>query len=229
MTDSPLTVIDPNKPVPRAAEDVVAMGAAVQANVVQMRNAECKRQGKKVMSHDIKVLSPGSVIRFRESLIDWRAIKGYTEAELHLRLHESWGQYCLLCWLWEFPDAHTAPGFGAMPEGRELKCQSAIEMKVTEVSGHLWTLRFEQRKRHERGFVDGDDFAGMQKLAEMIPVKVFGQSAAESDDHALLLASCELVGMLAAARWAFDTKWAWNQQGIMDVDDAFFEEIARQA
>ncbi len=229
MAGQSLTVVDPNKPTPRLAEDVVAMGAVVQANVVQFRNAECKRTCRTASEHDIQVPSPGSIAKCRGALIDWRVIKGYSDAEIHLRLHEVWGQYCLFCWLWGLDDPGRSRVFLAGVSDGEIRCQSAIEVKMVELEGHLWALRFEQRFRHEPGFSDQDEFPGIEKLARMIPVKVFGQSPEASDDDALVLASCELAGMLAVARWSFDTKWAWNQAGIMDVDDAYFENIARQA
>lgn len=229
LSKQALTVIDPNKPTPRSADDVVAMAAVVQANVVQLRNAECKRAGRDVADHDIRVASPGSVMVFREALIDWRSVKAYSDAALHMRLHEAWGQYCLFCWLWNFDDANACPGFAAVPVDRDMRCQSVVEVKVTELEGHLWSLQFEQRMRNEEGFRDREDFEAMKGLARMIPVKVFGRRPASSSDQALLTASCELAGMLAAARWSFDMVWTWNQAGIMDVDAEYFEEIARQA
>ena len=91
MAPSSLHVVEPDQPDPRSRHDVIAMTRVSQANVVQRRTAESRRQGLDPKRHLITVPSPGPVLSRRDALIDRARIKRYDDAQLHLRLHEVWG------------------------------------------------------------------------------------------------------------------------------------------
>ena len=60
------------------------MAIVAQANVVQLQVTARKRWG----GAEVTVPSPGAVLRFREALLDWQAIRNYEEGTLLARLHE---------------------------------------------------------------------------------------------------------------------------------------------
>ena len=119
------------------------MGAAVQANLVTLKVAESRRHGQASTSCDMDVPPPGVVARFRETLVDPNRLAQYDDVELHLRLHEVWGQFCVIRWLF---GGHTNPA--DVSDGAEMRCETVIEAKTAEVHALLWRLRFEQRARH---------------------------------------------------------------------------------
>src|SRR5262247_4111346 len=92
----------------RTPQEAWAMGVAVQANLMTLVVADAKRRGIKPEQHDIIVRAPGAVKHFRETLIDPKTIAGYSDAELHLRLREIWGQFCLMGWLFSINDPSNA-------------------------------------------------------------------------------------------------------------------------
>ncbi|NOT01856.1 MAG: hypothetical protein HOP29_14665 [Phycisphaerales bacterium] len=204
--------------VMRAPADVSAMAMVAQANVVQLRTAELKRVGGSAATHDIRVPPPGAVTRYREALVDHLRIKAYNPVELHLRLHEIWGQFCLMCWSLQVEDAQRPPPF-AGGGSFDLRCPEAVELKTAELVGSLWRLRFEQRLRSDAAFSRSPDFARARAASREIRVPVFGKSMDEADDAALTVCSCEYAGMLAAARWIGDARRQWGEPGIMEIDD----------
>ncbi len=225
-----LTVVDPAHPNPRMRDDVVAMAMVTQANLVQLKVADCRRRKVDPAEHTIHIVSPGHIAAHREALIDHRLIRGYDDASLQLRLHEVWGQYCLFCWLLHVDDVHRSPGFSDLDDAVEVRCASAIELKEAEIEGWLWRLQVESRVRAEPGDRDSEDRASEYRVsdhgarvvaaAEMIPAQVSGQDVSSVSDQALLASCCEYAGMLAAIRWMGDLRRSWGEQGIMDVDEA---------
>lgn len=213
-------VLAEDNDAPRPLADVVSMAIAVQANVALLRTAETRRLRIDAAAHEIRTPPPGRVAVFRETLIDRRRVQHYSQPELHLRLHEVWGQFCVFCWTLNADDPQRPPAFASLGRDHEMRCQSALELKAAEIEAFLWRMRFEQRLRHEVGFRDAPGFQSALEAARRMPAMVFDRPVVESDDHALLVAACEHAGMLAAVRWIGNDRWAWGQEGIMDIDEA---------
>ena len=198
------------------------MAVAIQANLVQLRVADAKRRGGEPGDSGIVVVSPGAVGAYRETLLDRTHLKHYTVEELQLRSREVWGQYCLLRWVFSRNAEDEATDFSRLPAEAELRCDSVLDVKLAEVEGLLWRLRFEHRRRHDADYVASDRFDEDARLAETIPATAFGTPASDATDEALLLASCEFAGMLGALRWIMDRRRVWGEAGIMEVGDKPF-------
>ncbi len=229
------------------------MAIAVQANLVTLVVAESKRQGKKPNQHEIKTAAPGAVKHFRETLIEPAVIAAYSDAELHLRLREIWGQFCLMGWLFSLNDpsrvghAHqpasnaAEPGragsapretpqtsdqsvtFAGLPDAAEMHCGTALEIKDAEIRGFLWKMLFEQRRRLDPAYEKSLAFAKEMELASQIPAQGFGKPIEKLTGEQLLYLSCEYAGMLAAIRWVSDPKLPWAAPGIMEVGESPFD------
>lgn len=191
------------------------MGVAVQANLVTLRVAESRRHGPASTSYDIDVPPPGVVAHFRETLVDPKRLAQYDDAELHLRLHEVWGQFCLMRWLFGEHDDTGGANPANVPDDAEMRCDAVIEAKLAEVHALLWRLRFEQRVRNGDC---GDRFESDRTVAETIPLEAFGQPSGECTNAELLYAACEHAGMLAVLRWVTDRRRDWGDEDIMAVD-----------
>lgn len=220
------------------------MAVAVQANLMTLVVADAKRHGIPPAQHDIKVRPPGAVKHFRETLIDPKTIAGYSDMELHLRLREIWGQFCLMGWLFSLNDTGSAdssgqqalstdsgrPGLAAAgpidfshhPEKLDMHCGTALEIKMAEIRGFLWKMLFEQRRRLDGDHQKTPSFAQEIELASRIPAQGFGKPIEKLSGEQLLYLSCEYAGMLAAIRWTADPKLAWGAPGIMDVGESPF-------
>lgn len=206
------------------------MGIAVQANLVTLVVADAKRRGIKPAEHEIKVSAPGAVKHFRETLIDPKTIATYSDAELHLRLREIWGQYCLMGWLFSLNDPSKAGAsqatvnFAHVPDSLEVHCGTSLEVKEAEIRGFLWKMLFEQRRRLDAADVKTPAFAKEVELASQIPAQGFGKPIEKLSGEQLLYLSCEYAGMLAAIRWAKNPKLAWAAPGIMEVAQSPFDD-----
>ena len=212
------------------------MAIAVQANLVTLVVAESKRLGKKPDQHDIKIAAPGAVKHFRETLIESKTIAAYSDVELHLRLREIWGQFCLMGWLFSLnepgrvgPAHHSSPNesehtvtFAGLPDTAEMHCGTALEIKDAEIRGFLWKMLFEQRRRLGPAYEKSPAFAKEMELASQIPAKGFGKPIEKLTGEQLLYLSCEYAGMLAAIRWVSDPKLPWAAPGIMEVGESPF-------
>jgi len=217
-----LPVQPTNRPWTRTADDVRSMAVAIQANLVQLRVAAAKRRGVVPGDAGIVVVSPGAVRAYRETLIDRTHVKQYSVEELQLRMHEVWGQYCLMRWVFSRNAEDEATDFSRLPAGVGLRCDSVLDVKLAEIEGLFWRLRFEQRRRHDADYVAAERFAEYATLAETIPATAFGTPAPDATDEALLRASCEFAGMLAALRWTMDRHRMWGEPGIMEGGDRPF-------
>lgn len=198
------------------------MGAATQANLVTLVVADAKRRGIKPDQHDIRVKPPGAVKHFRETLIDPKAIAAYSDAELHLRLREIWGQFCLLGWVFSLNAGDGPVSFMGEPPGYEINCGTSLEIKCAEIRGFLWKMLFEQRRRLDAEYAKTPGFAKEMELASQIPAKGFGKPIEKLTGEQLLYLSCEYAGMLAAVRWAINPKQVWSAPGIMEVGESPF-------
>lgn len=212
-----LNVRDENSPNRNPAE-VRAMAVAVQANLVQLLVAESKRCGRRPIDHDIKVFSPGHVKHCRETLIDQKTIAGYSDLELHLRLREIWGRFCLMRWLFSLTESDTPVSFAGLPDDMEMHCETALQIKCAEVRAFLWKMLFEQRRRTDPDYVRSPLFSEDASVAKRIPAAGFGKPIEQLTDEELLYTSCEHAGMLAAVRWVLDKRLAWNAPDIMQAD-----------
>lgn len=194
------------------------MAIAVQANLAQLKVAGAKRHQVDPADHALGIVSPGRVTHFRETLIDRLAIKAYSEVELQLRLHEIWGRYCLMCWLFFQEGGEPFVNFATLSEDVEMRCGAALSAKLAEVHAILWRLRFEERHRmgHDAGQRREDDRDEL--LAKKIPAKVFGEGVEVASDEAILRAACEHAGMLAVLRWIVEPDAAWDDPRLMVVD-----------
>lgn len=198
------------------------MAIAVQANLLQLKIAAIRRSGPSESLQTINVISPGKVRTFRETLIDRRAIRGYSDFELEVRLRELWGQFCVMSWLFERVPTCGPVDFAGLPMDAPTRCDTEIEFKHAEVHAFLWRLRFEQRRRHDVEYAASPAFKRDQLLAARVPATAFGKLTAECSDDELLLGGCEYAGMLAVLRWAMDRGRDWGAAGIMDVGDTPF-------
>lgn len=199
------------------------MAMAVQANLVTLVVAESKRQGKKPNQHEIKTAAPGAVKHFRETLIDPKAIAAYSDIELHLRLREIWGQFCLMGWLFSLNESDRPVTFAGLSGTAEMHCGTALEIKDAEIRGYLWKMLFEQRRRLDPACEKSPVFAKDAELASQIPAQGFGKPVEKLSGEQLLYLSCEYAGMLAAIRWIMNPKLAWGAPGIMEVGESPFE------
>lgn len=207
----------------RPPHEIRALAMAVQANLVQLRVAECRRRGLSSAEHDIRVPSPGTVKHFREALIDRAIIDRYSDEEVHLRLREVWGQYCALCWLFSFPaDPSASQGLAGLDDRAEMHCATAFELKRAEVHALLWRLRFELRRRYEPGYRDSPAGVRDEQLARTIPAEAHGKPVTEASEGEVLMAACEHAGMLAVLRWAADRHCTWGDPDLLLADDAPF-------
>jgi len=211
--------VQPNngQPWTRDADDVRAMAVAVQANLVQVRTAEARKCGADAVPAEVNVPSPGAVLKFRDALIDHRLLSEYSIEELHLRMREVWGQYCLMRWLFSANAAKEPTNFASLPKDAELRCDSVIDVKLAEIEGLFWRLKFEQRRRHDDEYVRSPQFPADLKLAETIPATAFDEPASDASDAALVFAACEYAGMLATLRWTRDRRRVWGEPGLMEV------------
>lgn len=186
---------------------VVAQANALQLQVAVQRRAE---------SPSPMLPSPGTVRRFREALIDWRMIRSYDDDILLMRTHETWGRYCLFCWLFEVRDPFHPPDFAGLPPDAPMRCPTAVGAKLLDVETGLWRLQHETRLRHQPELRKDPAFRKEHEAAIETPVMVYGRNARVCSDADLLTCSCEYAGMLAAVRWVADDRWAWDDPAIMD-------------
>lgn len=202
---------------PRGIEAIAAAAQAVQANVVALRVAWCKRTGQPPETHDIRTPPPGPVVRMREILIDREMLKSYSEEEILLRLRQVWGEFCSLCWLFPHVDPQAPITFEPLPAGQGLRCLRQVQEKIAEIQTGLWRLRHEQRARFDREAAKDPAFLRDKQHAATRPMQVFGQNIESCGDAELFCCACEYAGMLAALRWATDDRWAWEAPGIMEL------------
>ena len=198
------------------------MALAIQANLVVLRVAIERRQGADHAPSGPTIRSPGIVRAYRETLVNGPEIRGFSDAELPFRLHEAWGRFCVMLWLFE--QGHCADGFdfAEMPTEAEMRCRSALEAKHAELHAVTWRIRFAQRVRHDRAYVTSSGFAADRNLAATIPASAFGKPIDHCDDHELFLAAGEHLGMLATLRWVRDASSAWDDPRLMEVGEAPF-------
>lgn len=197
------------------------MAVAVQANLVQLKIAECKRLGTPTSQHAIDVQSPGAVRRFRETLVDLEFLKTAPATHIHLRLRESWGQFCFMRWAFS-AESKGSYDFSVPCAQSELRCPAVLESKHAELHALLWRIRFEQRMRGVPGDSDREPSEEDRSLAKRIPAEAFGTPVAQCPDDELVLSACEHAGMLAALRWIMDSRREWGEAGIMDVGERPF-------
>ncbi|MCH9001408.1 MAG: hypothetical protein IIC02_02450 [Planctomycetes bacterium] len=216
-----LPVHDDNSEVSRPIDDVRAMAVAVQANLVQLKIAECKRLGAPTFQHAIDVQSPGAVRRFRETLIHLEFLKTAPATHIHFRLREIWGQYSLMRWAFAV-DSKESADFSTLSAESEVRCRAVLEAKHAELHALLWALRFEQRLRSAPSASKTELSEEDRELAKRIPADAFGTPVAQCPDDELVLAACEHAGMLAALRWIMDARREWGEAGIMDVGERPF-------
>lgn len=194
------------------------MAVAVQANLVQLKVADAKRRRIDPANHDLGIVAPGKVTHFRETLIDRHTIKAYSHAELQLRLHEIWGRFCLMGWLFFQDGGKPLVNFAVLPEDVEMRCGAALNVKLAEVHAILWRLQFERRRRMDMGREQKLSHEADETLAAQIPVIVLGEDVDVASDEAVLQVSCEHAGMLAVLRWMIEPHATWDDPRLMYVD-----------
>jgi hypothetical protein len=202
---------------PRSVDDIAATAQAVQANVVALRVAWCRRSGQSPNDHDIKTPAPGSVHRVRELLIDHRIIKDYSFEEIVIRLRQVWGEFSALCWLFPHVDPQKPIIFEPLDANQHIRCCADIQNKLQEVQAGLWRIRHEQRVRHDPTIKNEVGFQREHEIALSRPMMVYQVAISVCSDEDLFCCACEYAGMLAALRWATDNRWSWEAPGIMDV------------
>jgi len=199
------------------------MAVAIQSNLVHLKAVDARRRGIRPSAHEIAVASPGPVDQYGETRIDRAAAERYSDPELALRLHEVWGQFCLMQWLFGFGDIGRPCNFGSLGGDAEVRCDSVLAVKHAEVHAMLWRLRFEQRRPQDAACAQSVQGLTDRLTGEGIPVRPFGKSVDDCSDLEILLCACEYAGMLGTIRWVMDARLAWGAPGIMEVgDDPFF-------
>lgn len=280
-----LHVHDPNRPWARQAEELREQGVIVQENLARLRDEEAARLGVPPTKHDITVAHPARWDANHPALISVESIRGYTAAELRLRLHEIWGRYCLLRWLWERHEKPIDTDLADVPWDAQPRCDAVLDAKHVELHALFWKIHFEQRRRMAQAARHGDiDHIGQADLrpesdlrgapahrgefdpldvpvrhredtansspaprtqtgesdakvsddrsdsaaardaefAAMIPATANGKPVERATDAELLIAACEHAGMLAALRWAMDSRRRWDDSALMEVEDGPF-------
>lgn len=212
--DSPATLSALN---PRDMEQIAACATAVQANVVALRVAWCKRTGQLQDTHDIRTPPPGPVKYMRELLLDREVTKGYSDEEILLRLRQIWGEFCALCWVFPHVDPQSPISFHPLPDGQSLRCLGQVHDKIAEVQTCLWRVKHEERLRFDPASLADPEFLRQHAIAVSRPIQLFGQDVSSCGDAELIAGACEFAGMLAALRWVVDDRWEWEAPGIMDV------------
>lgn len=202
---------------PRSRDDAAAMAVAAQANLVSLKVAWSRRAGVDPSKHDIRTPPPGGVMRFRESLIDRHVIAAYSDEELAIRMHQVWGEFGALCWLFGVGDPHRPPDFHALRPDQPMRCPVHVQDKLSQVQKGLWRLRHEQAFRFQPEVRTSQEFQRDHEIALATAMMVFGQNVRVASNESLLLCACEYAGMLAALRWVSDVRWEWEGPGIMDL------------
>ncbi len=202
---------------PRGRDALAAAAQAVQANVVALRVAWCRRAGLDPIEHDIKTPPPGPVREARELLIDRHVIKDYSLDEVTLRLRQVWGEFSVLCWLFHHEDPQHPPPFCKLPRDQPMRCPPHIHAKLVEVQAGLWRIVHEQRARNDKDAKNDPSFRREHEIALSRPVRIGGMDVRMCNDEDLFCFACEYAGMLAAVRWAIDDRWEWEGPGIMEV------------
>ncbi|MBI4718618.1 MAG: hypothetical protein HY763_12485 [Planctomycetes bacterium] len=206
---------------PRSGAEVRALALAVQANLVMLRLAECRRRGIAPEDHEIQVAPPGAVRALREMLLAPETISALGDPQLHLLLHEVWGQFCLLLWL--FSQGNTADASLAhLPEDAEMHCATAIEAKLFEVHAVLWRMLFELRLRHDAAYAASPACDADRSLGEGIPAQALGKPVAEATNEEIIVTLHEYVGMLVTLRWVLDPQADWFDPHLREVAEKPF-------
>lgn len=199
------------------------MAVTVQANLVQLKVADARRRGIAPAAHEIDVPSPGGITRFREALIDHRALGRYGEEHVKLRFREVWGQYCVMRWAFFLDHEPGSIDFSNLPNTPDLRDGSVIRTKVREIHAIFWKIAFEQARRRDKAAEDAPVYKNDREAFDRIPARVGGHPVAECNDDEILAAACEHAGMLACARWLADERVAWASPGIMELGPGPFE------
>ncbi len=218
MDATPLTL---SALTPRSIGEIAAAARAVQANVVSLKTAWCKKTGQDAATHDIRTPSPGAVHEAREMLIDWRVLRDYSSEEIALRLRQVWGEFSALCWMFPFVDPQTPIDFGSLPENQSLRCCADVQTKLHEIQTGLWRMKHEQRLRFDPDARSDPKFQQVHQIAVAQRLMIYGQAISTASDEELLCCACEYAGMLAALRWASDNRWTWEAAGIMELATSF--------
>lgn len=202
---------------PRSPDQILTAARVIQANVTALRVAWCKRTGQSAEGHDIKTPPPGTIREMRELLIDRNSIKEYDLQHVSLRLRQSWGQFCALCWIFPGIDPQHPEALTDKPDQLSSRCPMHVQEKLAEVQQGLWRLLHEQRLRFDPDAKMDPEFQRVHQEAIAHPITVFKRPIAECSDEELLCCTCEFAGMLGALRWAMDSRWKWEAPGIMDL------------
>jgi len=217
-----LPVHDPNHPPERSAEAVRELALAIQSNLARLRDRDARNAGVAPEAHDIRVPDLQAADAPAGVIIDGRELDALPAEQVHLRLHEVWGQFCLMCWLFGLGNDPNQADFAPLLPDAEPLCRTVIEAKHAEVHALLWRIVFEQRKRHDAGYEYSPRFPEDQAVASIIPANAFGTPVDRATDAELVLAACEHAGMLAVLRWLLDTNIAWNDPALTVLDDRPF-------
>ena len=215
-------MMDGAEHIRRSSIEVRGMALCLQANLFSLKVEDARRRGMAVESHDIALggVAPESLLR--DHLLSEEAGSHYSDLELRLRMHELWGQYCVLQWFFEIPLTDGAREVSGWAVEAEARCETVLEFKEAEIAAMLWRLKFEQRRRTDRNVAEGKEYARHRLLAQRIPMTVFGTAVESCGNEDLLVSSCEHAGMLAVVRWIRDAALQWGQEGLMDVADEPF-------
>ncbi len=232
-----MPVVYRDHPGPRTTADIRDLAIAIQANLVQLKVADARRRKIDPSDHEIQVVSPGPVIRCREILISRTHIAAYNDTELQLRMHEVWGQFCLLQWVFEWQDGiENPPNFADMQPDADVHCGAVLEAKLAEVHAVLWRIRYQQGVRAESSGASAERdretaersaaTAEIAKVAARIPVTLMGKEIAQNSDDELAVGACEHAGMLATLRWLINPSVAWGDESLGMVHENPFEGLA---
>lgn len=217
-----LPVHDPNHPPERSTSEVRALALTIQSNLARLRDREAQCAGADPRTHDIQVRDVQSDAILTSALIPDDEPITLSPDQLHLRLHETWGQFCLMCWLFDLTREPARTDLGALEPTAEPHCRTAIEAKHAEVHALYWRIAFEQHRRTDAEYVASTRFSEDQALAEIIPATALGTPMDRASDTELILAAAQHAGMLAVLRWLLDVRLDWNSPALTALDDRPF-------
>ncbi len=198
------------------------MALAIQSNLARLRDADARRAHLDPAHHDIRVPKVTEVVKFAETLISDDILLPFSAEQVHGHLHEVWGQFCLMCWLFSVTSSPADADLSRLDDKSDMHCEAALEAKHAEVHALFWRIEFERRMRSDPAYVESPRFADHQSLAERIPVIALGTPVPDASGAALVLSAREHAGMLATLRWVMDARRSWGTAEMTALDEGPF-------
>ncbi len=195
------------------------MAIAVQANLVQLRTAAMRAGGVLAEPAELNVPPPGAVRRFRETLFDRGALQAMEAGVLAAVLHEQWGRYCLMRWVFHESTLAGETNLALLTEDLEMRCETELRVKEAELHAMLWRYRHDERVRLDQGYAADPGRSRRDEWAASIP-----PLAANATPQTLQALACQYGGMLATIRWVMRPGSDWLAPEHFHLGDEPFDD-----